>query len=559
MEIFLKEIKKILKEYGDVTLEVPPDQKMGDYAFPCFKICKKFRMSPADVAKQIASKLELTKYIEKIIATGPYVNFFVNKRILAEYVLTEVFRKKKRFGSKNKNHKIILVEYCGPNTNKPLHIGHLRNMAIGLAMCRIIAFQGFNVVPVNIVNDRGIHICKSMLAYQKWGDNKEPDKKGDHFVGDYYVLFAQKSKKDEALDSEAQQMLLRWEDKDPETRELWKKMNSWVLEGFQETYKRFGVAFEKEYFESEYYEKGKELAAKGVKQGVLIKDENGAIIAPLEPYKLTNKVVVRSDGSSVYITQDLYLANMRYEDYKFDKSIYVVASEQQLHFKQLFKILDLMGKPYAKNLYHLSYGMVHLPSGRMKSREGNVVDGDDLMDNLHKLAVGEIVIRHKDLTQEEVDRRAEQISLGALKFLMLHTDPIKDMVFDPEKSLSFEGETAPYIQYAHTRCCSILAKSDMPIDAVDFSIYQHQSEIKLIKLLDQFSFVVEDSVKHYTPHLIATFLMQLAQTFTDFYSNCPVNQAEPGIKQARLLLVDCVRQVLETGLDLLGIEAPEKM
>jgi len=442
-------------------------------------------------------------------------------------------------------------------------------MALGNAIYHLLRFQGNTIHPVNIVNDRGIHICQSMLAYQKWGKNKQLDKKGDHFVGDYYVMFAQAAKKEaeknkEDLKKEAQEMLLKWELNDQKIRALWKKMNGWVLKGFAQTYKRFGISFEKEYFESSYYQHGKEIVYDGLRKGVFEKDHTEAVSAPLEKYGLPNKVLLRGNETSLYITQDLHLAQLRYDDYNFDRLIYVVASEQQLHFKQLFAVLDLLHKPYAKNMYHLSYGMVHLPTGRMKSREGTVIDADDIMDEVSALAEKEVRSRYQKLSEKEIKHRAEAIMLAAIKFFMVKTDAVRDIVFNPEESLNFEGETGPYLQYTHARACSVLEKAQRKgqrkgQQRIDYSQLQEQSELRLITLLSQFPSAVEDAAVHYRPHVIGRYLLDLAQAFNEFYHSCQVISEEKKKMAARCALVDGVRQVLANGLSLLGIEALNEM
>src|SRR3989338_5352816 len=433
---------------------IPPNRQFGDYAFPCFKLGNNSR----EEAEKLQQKLQLPLFIAKTQVVGPYLNFFLDQSVLAAEILTKISKEKGKYGA-GKNKKKIVIEYCGPNTNKPLHLGHLRNMSLGNAVCRILAFQGNAVHPVNIINDRGIHICQSMLAYQKWGKNKKPDKKGDHFVGDYYVLFATAAKENENLKKEAQELLLKWERNDTKTKALWKTMTHWVLQGFRQTYRRFGIKFEKEYFESKYYQKGKEMVQEGLQKKVFEKDHTNAVLAPLEKYRLPNKILLRGDETSLYITQDLYLAQLRYQDFKYDKMIYVVASEQHLHFQKLFKILELLGRRYAQSLYHLSYSLVNLPTGRMKSREGTVVDADDLMDEISSLAKQEGEKRYPALSEKEKQYRAEFISLGAIKFFLTRTDAVRDMIFNPEESISFDGETGPYLQYTHARASSILRKA----------------------------------------------------------------------------------------------------
>src|SRR3989344_5380421 len=450
----LAELVPLKHEEIELLLTVAPKPALGDYAFPCFKLGS----NPHQEALRLKDKLKSAAFLQKIDVVGPYLNFFINKPILAEEVLAAIKKAKKNYGRGFENNKMIL-EFCGPNTNKPLHLGHLRNMSLGQALVNLLAFNGNKVYPVNIVNDRGIHICQSMVAYQKWGKNKQPDKKGDHFVGDYYVLFSKESQQHPELMNLAQEMLFKWEMKDPEVLKLWKKMNSWVLTGFKETYQRFGISFDKEYYESELYERGREVVLAGLKNGVFIKDDQKNIIAPLKSYGLPDKVVLRSDGTSVYITQDLYLAEQRYQDYKYDQSIYVTASEQNLHFKQLFKLIELLQKPFARKLLHFAYGLVHLPSGRMKSREGTVIDADDLMDEICSLALKEVNERYPNLPKKERKNRTEKIGLAAIKFYMLKIDPVRDMIFNPEESLKFEGETGPYLQYTYARTSSVLRKA----------------------------------------------------------------------------------------------------
>jgi len=552
VKLLVKETKLSVEEV-DNLISIPPNAKMGDYAFPCFKLG-----NPKEEAEKLKKSIKLPKSFSKVEVMGPYLNFFVNNTFFAEETLTKIAKEKNDYG-KGKEKQTIVIEFCGPNTNKPLHLGHVRNMALGDSVRRILSSQGMKVHPVNIINDRGIHICQSMLAYKKWGKNKQPDKKGDHFVGDYYVLFSKKAKEDEDLKKEAQELLLEWEMGNKEVRKLWKQMNSWVLDGFKETYKRFGIKFNKEYSESNYYENGKDIALEGLKKRVFEQDHTKAIIAPLEKFNLPNKVILRPDGTSIYITHDMYLAGLRYEDFKFDKMIYVVASEQNNHFQQLFKILELLKRPYAKNLYHLSYGLVNLPSGRMKSREGTVVDADDIMDEISSLAEKEIKKRHTKLAKKEIKERAELIALGAIKFFMLKTDASRDMIFNPEESLSFEGETGPYVQYTHARSCSILRKAAKLSNKADYSLLKEESELNVIKLLYSFPEKVKDTANNYKPHIICRYLIELAQSYNEFYHKCIVISEDKELMCARLAIVDSVRQVLDNGLGLLGIKAPSEM
>jgi arginyl-tRNA synthetase len=544
---------KLSKEEITNLISIPPNPKMGDYAFPCFKLGK-----PKEEAEKLKKSIKLPKSFSKAEVMGPYLNFFVNNAFFNEETLSRINKEKENYG-KGKEKQTIVIEFCGPNTNKPLHLGHVRNMALGDSVKRILNYQGNKVHPVNIINDRGIHICQSMIAYKKWGKKKLPDKKGDHFVGDYYVLFSKKVKEDEKLKLEAQELLLEWEMGNKDVRKLWKQMNSWVLNGFKETYNRFGIKFDREYSESNYYENGKEIALEGLKKNVFEQDHTKAIIAPLEEFNLPNKVILRPDGTSIYITQDMYLAGLRYQDFKFDKMIYVVASEQNNHFQQLFKILELLKRPYAKDLYHLSYGLVNLPDGRMKSREGTVVDADDIMDEISSLAEKEIKKRYDNLAEKKIKERAELISLGAIKFFMLKTDASRDMIFNPEDSLSFEGETGPYVQYTHARSCSILRKAKKISSKADYSLLIDDSELNVIKLLYSFPEKIKDAANNYRPHTICRYLIDLSQAYNEFYHKCIVISEDKELMNARLAIVDSVRQVLDNGLELLGIKAPDEM
>ncbi len=552
-----KELKKHFK-LKEFPIEVPKDSKMGDFAFPCFVLAKEFKKNPVEIAKELAGKIKQGKYISEVKAIGPYLNFFVNKQLLSENTLRKINKEQEKYGEQKLEAQKIVIEYPAPNTNKPLHLGHVRNMVLGYSISKLLRAIGNKVHEVDLVNDRGVHICKSMLAYKKWGKNEKPKIKTDHFVGKYYVKFAQEAKKNPQLETEAQDMLNAWEKGDKETLQLWKKMRNWALKGFDETFKTFDIKNEQVYFESEIYTKGKELVLKAHKAKKL-SEKDGAIVAELEQYKIPDKILLRSDGTALYMTQDIYLAQKKIEDFKADFSIYVVGNEQNLHFRQLFKILELLGNKWAKKCYHLSYGMVNLPEGKMKSREGTVVDADDLVKEIVELAKKEIKARHK-LKKIELERRAFQIGMGALRFYLLKSDPVKDITYNPKESISFEGETGPYVQYAHARCCSILEKYGKKVSAnVSFDLLIEEAEQKVITLLENFSSVIEDSAKHHKPSILAHYLIELTQSFNEMYHNCQVISDGKELTKARILIVDCVRQVLENGLLLLGIEAPRQM
>ncbi len=556
---FEKEIAILLKKKvkGEVVLEVPPDPSLGDYAFPCFGLAKEFKKNPQQIAQELAKELK-AEFLEKVEAKGSYVNFFVNKISLIESTLNMVLKEKQDYGKKNEGRKIV-IEYPSPNTNKPLHLGHVRNILLGSTISRMLRFHENKVFQVNLNNDRGIHICKSMLAYQKWGKGKQPDKKTDHFVGDWYVRFTKELQNNPGLEKEAQEMLRKWEDGDNETRVLWKKMNSWALQGFNETYKKFNLKFDKEYFESEIYENGKKLVLDGLKNGLFEKDETGAVVADLEKEGMDKKVLLRSDGTSIYMTQDLYLAQLKYKDFKMDKSVYVVASEQNYHFKVLFTLLKKLKMPAAEKCYHLSYGMVYLPEGKMKSREGNVVDADDLVEEIIELAENEIKKRWPELKKSEVEKRAKAIGMAALKFHLLKFDPASDITFNPAESISFEGETGPYVQYCIARINSIFRKHGKDVKKVDFSLLNAPEEFKITKLLHEFPKIVNDAAEQYKLHFITHYLTDLSKAFSNYYEHYPVLKADPKIRDARLLLLKAVKEVLALGLGLLDIIILEEM
>jgi len=398
-----------------------------------------------------------------------------------------------------------------------------------------------------------------MLAYKKWGHNRKPDKKSDHFVGDYYVLYSEKSKTDDSLDKEAQELLRSWEIGDQKTIDLWNKMNRWAIEGLKVTYDKFGIKFDKEYFESELYLKGKKIIFEGLKKGLFEKTQDGAVIARLkEKYNLEDKILIRSDGTSIYITQDIYLAYKKKKDFNYDKSIYIVANPQIQHFKWLFAILDLLG--FKEDNYHLSYGMISLPSGKMKSREGTVVDADDVIEEVEKFAFDEVNKRYPDLNDKEKKKRAEIIGLAAVIFYILKYNPMKGFIFKPDESISFEGETGPYIQYCYARIASIISKSGREISTdINWDLLTHEKERFLIKQLVYFPEIIDTSEKTYNIHLIPQYLLSLCQAFNSFYTSCQVISENKELEKARLLLIYCVQIIIKTGLDILGIETLDKM
>lgn len=566
-EALEEEKVKISVEEIEKSLEVPPNSEMGDFAFPCFILSKKMKTPPNEVALIIRQNIGSSpKQFQDIQTAGPYVNFFVDRKTLALNLISEIKKQKSKYGAKtspkSKEQKTnTMVEFPSPNTNKPLHLGHLRNMSIGESVSRILEFNGEKVFRSNLNNDRGIHICKSMTAYEEFfkelKDKTTPEKakvKPDHFVGAFYVMYNKKVKENPDLEVAAHRMLRHWEQGDKKTIELWKKMNSWALEGFKETYQRFGIKHDVEYFESDLYKKGKEMVLEGLRKGIFKERKDGAIIANLKKEGLGEKVLLRIDGTSVYITQDLYLAKLKYEKYGLDKSIYVVANEQDYHFKVLFSLLEKLGFN-SKGLRHLSYGLVELPEGKMKSREGTVVDADDIIGEMQNLAKKELKKRAK-LSEKELEKRSLTIALAAIKYMLLKVDTRKNMLFNPKESINFEGDTGPYILYTYARASSILRKLKKEMK-IKYWEGLDKKEVELVKKLQAFRGVLEKAYSELNPTIIANYAYQLAQTFNEFYHECPVIGSEK--EHFRINLVKCFRQVLENSLHLIGIETLEEM
>ena len=564
--------KKIIAEYLSTyisycsvdkienLIEIPPANINYSYAFPTYQLAKYEKKNPNLIAKNLCKKLVIPEFLDSIEVVGPYINFRVKKDLILKNIfeLQEDYGKIFELSKKEKFNPLrIVVEYPAPNTNKPLHLGHARNMLIGSSVSRLLSYKGHNVFQVNLNNDRGIHICKSMVGYRHWYNNQEPDIKPDHFVGLSYVKYSMNE--NETLKKEATDILKKWEEKDPETIALWKKMNNWALEGFKETYEKFNISFDKEYNESEFYWKGKEKILDGLNRGIFEKREDGAVIAKLkEKYNLADKVLLRSDGTSIYITQDIYLAYLKKQDFNYDESIYVVGNEQDLYFKQLFAVLDLIG--FIEQKYHLSYGMISLPEGKMKSREGTVVDADDMVEEMINLAYEEVEKRYPNLPEKEKLRRANIIGMAALRFFILKFNPKSDFIFNPKESISFEGETGPYIQYCYARIQSIINKSKQKIDlTIDFDLLNHENELNLIKLLNYFPEIIDSAAQTYNIHLIPQYLLSLCQSFNSFYSTCQVISDEKDLEKARLLLIKSVQMVIKIGLNILGIETLDEM
>ena len=561
-EFLANHITNLSLEEIDDIIEIPPPDINFSYAFPVYRLSKVEKKNPKEIAANLEKNLVLPDFIEKIEADGPYLNL----RIKSSFVLENIFKLNYDYGRiyeslrpKIKKSLRIVIEFPAPNTNKSLHFGHVRNMLIGSSMTNLFKYKGHKVFEVNLRQDRGIHICQSMLAYKKWGNNQEPTKKSDHFVGDFYVKYNEMEKKDDNLKNEAHELLRLWEAEDPETRSLWEKMKKWALDGFEETFKKLGITFVKEYSESEIYKKGKDIILENLEKGIFKKTEDGAVYADLkEKYDLPNKILLRKDGTSIYITQDIYLAFLKKQDFNYDKNLYVVGNEQNLYFKQLFSVLEMIG--FKEDKFHLSYGMIDLPEGKMKSREGITVDADDIIDEMLELAYKEVNERYPNIKEEEKERRANLIGIGALKFFILKFNLKSDFVFDPKQSISFEGETGPYIQYCYARIESIISKSSENIDLdIKWDLLNHETEESLIKQLNYFPEIIDQTAQKYNIHLIPQYLLTLCQIFNSFYSVCPVISDNKRLERARLLLIKCVQIVIKIGLNILGIETLDKM
>ncbi|MFP5080133.1 arginine--tRNA ligase [Pedobacter sp. JCM 36344] len=547
--------------------------------FPLIKFSKK---SPEATANDLGSYL--VEHVEEVIAFN-VVKGFLNLSIVDSYWFDLMNSQllDPSFGTFKPNGKKVMVEYSSPNTNKPLHLGHVRNNLLGYSVAELLKASGYDVYKVNLVNDRGIHICKSMLAWQKWGNGETPEStglKGDHLVGKYYVIFdkeykkeieslkiagetEEEAKKNAPLIKEAQKMLLDWEAGDAEVISLWEKMNGWVYKGFDVTYKNLGVDFDKYYYESNTYLLGKGIVDEGLEKGVFFKKPDGSVWIDLTNDGLDQKLVLRADGTSVYITQDLGTAQMKYDDFNMDESLYVVGNEQDYHFKVLFLILDKLGKTWAKGLHHLSYGMVDLPSGKMKSREGTVVDADDLISEMVSTArqKTEALGKVNNLSEDEKDSLYYQIGMGALKYFLLKVEPKKRLLFDPAESIDFQGNTGPFIQYTHARIKSLLAKASYVTAKTSNDMALSETESDMIILLSKYPIEIEGAAKAYSPATLSNYLYEIAKLFNKFYHEAPpiFKEEDAELKQFRLNISAVTADLLKRGMHILGITVPERM
>ncbi|MDR0389212.1 MAG: arginine--tRNA ligase [Spirochaetaceae bacterium] len=558
---------------ASVSAEYPPRPEQGDLGFPMFAFAKKLKKSPQLIAAGIAARFAAASDAtgqggEEVFALGPYVNVRLNRGESAAALLSELLDRSKPAGRpETLVGSRIMVEFSSPNTNKPLHLGHLRNDVLGESVSRILKAAGAELRKVCIFNDRGIHICKSMLAYKEQGAGKTPESEGiksDHFVGDFYVAFHRMAAGDTAVEERARELLRKWEAGDEETTALWRTMNQWAVDGMKATYARTGVSFDQYYFESQTYLLGKEEVLKGLEAGIFYRAGDGSVWVDLSAENLDKKVLLRKDGTSIYITQDIGTAIYRHEDWAFDRLVYVVGSEQQYHFQVLFTILKKLRFPWAKDLYHLSYGMVNLPDGKMKSREGTVVDADDLIDSLKEMALAEI--RKKEREEEVGDPLAvaEKIALGALHYYLLSVSPAKDMLFNPQESLSFNGNTGPYLQYMGARISSMLQKAgaqglaaDGPFNA---ALLSGDAEWELVKILGNYRAAVAQAAETLDSSVLATYLYELSKAFSRFYHDCPIlNAPSAELGAARLALSRAVLRVLRDAFELVCIPFLETM
>lgn len=593
-DIAFKALKNLFPEAdmqaSMITVNQTKPEFTGDYTVVLFPFVKLLRQKPDELGKQLGDYLVANHgdlFTSYAIVSG-FLNLTVQDSYWASFLTKEY--NNTAFGEKPKNGKKVMVEYSSPNTNKPLHFGHLRNIFLGYAMADVLKANGYDVIKANLINDRGIHICKSMIAWMRYANGATPQStgiKGDHLVGDYYVKFNDiykaeikqlveggmaeaTAEKEAPIMKEAQDMLRKWEAGDKEVYSLWETMNGWVYEGFNESYKRLGVDFDKMYYESNTYLLGKSLVEEGLSKGVLFKKEDGSVWVDLTADGLDQKLLLRSDGTSVYMTQDLGTAQLKYNDHNgLHQSIYVIADEQNYHMQVLKLILQKLGEPCADGIYHLSYGMVELPSGRMKSREGTVVDADDMMDEMISMSrqQTEEAGKTEGFTQEELDKLYYTIGMGALKFYLLRVDPKKKMIFDPKESIDLHGFTATFIQYAHARICSILRKEGLSLlpDSNTFASFTltqgiTTAEKKLAVSLEQYPAILENAATEYNPSLLCNYCFALAQQFNSFYDEHSISKAEnEEKKQLRLMLIVMTAQTMRHAMKLLGIALPEKM
>lgn len=568
----------------DLSLQPTKKEFDGSHTFVVFPYLKVTRQKPEVAGEALGSYLQ--EHVSQVAAFN-VVKGFLNLTLsdaIWKQTLQEIFETD-NYGIAAPNGKKVMIEFSSPNTNKPLHLGHLRNNFLGDSVSRVLAAAGYEAMKVNLVNDRGIHICKSMLAYQKFGDGETPESagmKGDHLVGKYYVKFDQEykaeikelmaggqaeeaAKKNAPLLLAAQELLKDWEEGVPEAVALWKQMNDWVYEGFDATYETMGIAFDKTYHESETYLLGKGIVDEGLEKGIFFKKDNGSVWVDLTDEGLDEKLVLRGDGTAVYMTQDMGTCDHKYSDFAFDQSVYTVGNEQDYHFKVLFKIMKKLGRSYANGLYHLSYGMVDLPSGKMKSREGTVVDADDLMNEMFLTAENQTreLGKIEGMSESEANQLYKTLGLGALKYFLLKVDPKKRILFNPQESIEFQGNTGPFIQYTHARISALLrraAQMEVTYKLAGSSEELHPKELDLIIVLVQFPGTIQSAAADYAPSQVAQYVYELAKTYNGFYQELPVFADDAREQmELRLMLSACTARVIKKGMEVLGVQVPERM
>lgn len=581
----------IEKLYGETNIEQVQLQKtrrefIGDMTLVVFPFVKTSRKSPEATAQEIGEMMQKSMpEIDSFNVVKGFLNIKLNNSFWVECF--NKAQKDPEFGFAKENGKTVMIEYSSPNTNKPLHLGHIRNNLLGFSVANIMQAAGNKVIKVNLVNDRGIHICKSMIAWQKFGNGETPlssGMKGDHLVGKYYVVFdkeykkeikelisggmsEEEAKKEAPIIKEAGEMLRKWEANDKEVRSLWETMNGWVYEGFDKTYKELGVDFDKIYYESNTYLLGKSLVEKGLNAGVFYKREDGSVWINLEGDGLDEKLLLRADGTSVYMTQDLGTAVERHSEFHFDQLMYVVGNEQNYHFQVLKLILKKLGCDWSDHIFHLSYGMVELPEGKMKSREGTVVDADDLMEEMISTAkaMSEEMGKLDNLTEDEIKKITRMVGLGALKYFILKVDPKKNMLFDPKESIDFNGNTGPFIQYTHARICSVLRKAEelslgVTISPISYEMALADKEIELIKLINLFESTVQFAADTMSPAVVAAYCYDLAKEFNQYYHDFPfLKEQNTEERNKRITIAAEISKLLKRGMNLLGIDVPERM
>jgi arginyl-tRNA synthetase len=567
--MFEKEVIKILEKIIkgrkiEKTLEIPPQPEFGDLASSiCFSLSKEMKKSPQQIANELVSKIKIPKgsIISKVDAKAGYINFFFDYSAISKFILKKIIEERDNFGKSNVGkEKKVMVEYSQPNPVHPMHIGHSRSTFLGDVFSNILDFTNFKVIRANYMNDTGLQVAKLVIAYSMWGENKAPDSKPDMWLWKYYVRFHEEAKNNLDLEEKAREILRKFEiDHYERTIKIWNKIVKWCIEGFEETYKKLGVRFDVYFFESEHRAAGKKLIKIAIEKGIAFKSEEGAIVANLEKYGLPNFIILRSDGTGLYATSDLGMTPYKFEKYKLDKSIWVVASAQDLYFKQLFKILELLGFPWIKNCKHFSYDLVHMPEGKMSSREGRAVMIDEVLNQLTQKVLKEVEKKNPKISKEKKIDISEKIAIGAFKYSILKVEPHKTITFDWDRMLSLEGDTGPYIQYAHVRANKILEKAGKWKN--NFYIKDLCSEEKvLVKKLMQFPEIIAQSVEDMRPHYICNYARDLSDVFTNFYHSCPVIKADTEeLKNYRLTLVETTKIVLKNCLKLLGIDTPKLM